>query len=214
MRTKSTCSDNAMPSVMSVGVLASLVATAVLVAGCGGSDTARSAAEEELPAESEADSGLAIPASSIAGRLGSVLGSQICITNSTSQNVRITGHEGFYDTASGLGLVAPGGSACLEGTSFAGYDAWADLRVFKDQIVWEPEIIANNKIIGAPYIYVPGCTDSSGFAVGESRYWDSGILAFEMKRVADDGWKEFRVNLTDSPNPTPNTPSCWGARAN
>ena len=38
-------------------------------------------------------------------------------------------------------------------------------------------------------------------AEGESRRWDNGILAFTVRRQGDTGWKEFRLEVTDSTDP-------------
>ena len=178
-----------------------LAVAGLLVAGCG-SETARSAAEEELPE---------IPESSIVGQLTSNLGVNICVTNSSSKNIKVTSRN--YDTGRGLGVVTPGGEACAEGTSGFNDDVWLDVQAYNDRVSWTPLLVGNNPTaFAAPRVYVYECMSNSGYDVGESRYWDSGIIAFDIKREADSGWKQFRVNITDSPNPlAPNTtPPCWG----
>lgn len=192
-----------------------LAIAGLLVAGCG-SETARSAAEEELPADetssdSSDSSGFEIPESSIVGQLTSNLGVNICVTNSSSKNIKVTSRN--YDTGRGLGVVAPGSEACAEGTSGFNDDVWLDVQAYNDRVSWIPLLIGNNPTaFAAPRVYVNECMSNSGYDVGESRYWDSGIIAFDIKREADSGWKQFRVNITDSPNPLPpnTTPPCWG----
>lgn len=187
-----------------------LAIAGLLVAGCG-SDTARSAAREGTISAAAEEELPEIPESSIVGQLTANLGVNICVTNSSSQNIKVTSRN--YDTGRGLGVVAPGGEACAEGTSGFNDDVWLDVQAYNDRVSWIPLLIGNNPTaFAAPRVYVYECMSNSGYDVGESRYWDSGIIAFDIKREADSGWKQFRVNITDSPNPlAPNTtPPCWG----
>lgn len=161
-------------------------------------------------AKSAADGGLLLPESSILGQLRSNLGVNICVTNSTSSGITVVPQQ--YDSARGQGLLAPGQEACVEGTSVWEDDVSLEVRIYNGRISWWPLIIGNNPWTGSPSAYVYNCTDDSGMDVGKSRYWDSGILAFDIKREADSGWKQFRINVTDSPNPLPlgETPPCRG----
>jgi len=168
-------------------------------------------ATDSTPAAIE-KSTVGVPESSILGQLTSNLGVNICVTNSTSKNITVRGREGKYDSAKGQGVLQPGQEACIEGTRSSGDDVWVDVQTRNDRIAWTPLLMGNNPWVGSPSAYVYKCMDDSGFDVGKSRSWDSGIVAFDIKREADSGWKQFRVNITDSANPRePNTtPDCWG----
>ena len=145
------------------------------------------------------------------------LGSRICVENRST--LPFIGRFEEFDSADPDGDMPPGAVICAEGTRVVGADVVGSL-VFSD---WSRGYIVrhdynvSNPWLGKPFItlfqdntkqdpyekIVIGfkCVSDKGLAEGESRSWDNGILAFTVKRLQDTGWKEFRLELTDSADP-------------
>ena len=149
--------------------------------------------------------------------LKSNLGSRICVENRST--LPFIGHFEEFDSADPDGAMPPGAVICAEGTRVVGADVVGSL-VFSD---WSRGTIVrhdynvSNPWLGEPFVtlfqnntkQIPNekivigfkCVSDKGLAEGESRTWDNGILAFTVKRLRDTGWKEFRLELTDSADP-------------
>lgn len=149
--------------------------------------------------------------------LKSNLGSRICVENRST--LSFIGKFEKFDSADPDGDMPPGAVICAEGTRLAGDDVIGSL-VFPDKtrgFIIRHDYNVDNPWMGKPYVTLfddnysidpsknlvlgQKCIPDTGLAEGESRTWDNGILVFTVKRLRDTGWKEFRLELTDSADP-------------
>ena len=166
-----------MPKISSVVVsLVALTMGASLVSGCASPSSARSAGN---------------------------LGTNVCITNSSSRPISVDFTRA--DTTRGAGQVVGGATACGEGTFFIGNDV-------EGVINWggqdDMSFAATNPWMGAPIFvirdidknsdsYLRGICTGSGWDEGESHVVAVPSLKVEATRKPDNGWKQFAVTFSD-----------------
>ncbi|CAB4930606.1 unannotated protein [freshwater metagenome] len=187
-------------------------ACVLLLSGCAAAD------RQAAPLLTSSSSSPSLQASDVPrASSGSNLGSRICVENRST----LSFNGGFeeFDSADADGAMPPGAAICAEGTRLVGADVTGSL-VFSDKsrgYIVRHDYNVVNPWIGKPYItffqdnnsYDPlkkivvgfKCLPDTGMAEGESRRWDNGILAFTVRRQSDTGWKEFRLEVTDSTDP-------------
>ena len=198
-------SDNAESARrLSVKTLLLVAGAGLVLAGCG-SDTARSAAEEELPGDEvvvvdEGDDAMpepepADPAEPAAPNnlfervtSGGNKGSRFCVRNEISTPANNTFSVQFTksDTSNG-GELAPGETRCGEGTFFVGFDVMGEMNFPNDDITTVP-FAASNPWAGNPDAYAK----FAGSSRPASNSCNSG---FSETRALDEGQYTSCANL-------------------
>ena len=148
-----------------------------------------------------------------AARQAQNLGTRLCFTNQTNRPIEILIDRA--DTSTGTGQVTAGGQACAEGTFASDFDVQGSMLVASDSgNSLKLYFGARNPWMGAPRFGIYSlrgasiaqsiCT-GSGWDVGESHTMSDSGISIDVKRLADDNWKEFtavvRGDLAESLSP-------------
>ena len=144
------------------------------------------------------------------------LGSRLCVENATTGDADRDYTKVTFTKADSAenGYVRAGRTLCAEGTDRGPlrYDVRGQLA-FRDIPLME--IWAQNPWAGypgagvqwmwgkAPKFDAAFCLGGLRFDVGDSYYGDNGVYRLVLTRLPDTKWKEFRLRIEDSPNPTP-----------
>jgi hypothetical protein len=169
--------------------------------------------------EPETDSGDTGDDASAGEIVGSgTLGARVCVENATTGDADRDYTKVTFTKADSAenGYVRSGRTLCAEGTDRAPFtnDVKGQLA-FRDVPLMQ--IWAENPWTGYPGAgvdWIRGkaptsdftadyCVGGLRFGVGDSEYGDNGVYRLVVTRLPDTKWKEFRIRIEDSPNPTP-----------
>ena len=114
-----------------------------------------------------------------------------------NSGVEITVVEDYSDSNSGLGVIPNGGIASVERTAFVGEDVGVQVRFADGR---STDIRASNPIDGdkPPYVTNGSSCGKIEFLVGDQRDYSIGVHGITVKRLPDDGWKQFQVTFTST----------------
>lgn len=209
-----------------------MLAGAGLVVSACGSDSARSAAEEELDADEvvvvddaepgdaddidsdTADSGgnptePAEPENLFELVTSGHLGTQVCVRNETGEPTGISVNFSKSDSSNSGSLLAAGDEQqrCGEGTVFIGNDVIGKIYFSKEGSATY-EFRATNPWAGKPSggfnqdTSRDNACKAGDFEVGNAVTYDDGLYSITMSRQSDSKWKEFLITIKPTTEPT------------
>ena len=149
-----------------------------------------------------------------------VLGTRLCILNSWTEKLSV--QYTSRDTDTGTGPLGPGMQSCAEMTFKPGVQGVIVFPAPTRALFFQ----ANNDLILSPYAELlqshlndppggvqpsdplPGQCITGRYGVGTTRLWDNGTIRVSIKRLPDDGWKEFILIIEPSQGQRVGTDPC------
>jgi hypothetical protein len=135
------------------------------------------------------------------------LGTRICVLNSWTEKIAVQYTK--KDTDTGTGPLQPGMQSCAEGTMVTYGDVEGILAFpeparalffqANNPAYLPPAFLLAQFGVNDPQPSEPDtvCMDNA-YKVGDSQFWDNGTIRVSIKRLPDDGWKEFILIIEPS----------------